>query len=115
MAGRQRPNLIVDDGGDATLMVHRGYFAEENPGLLDEPTDNRNGDRQPRVEGELGWRPSFFHRLVGQWKGVSEETTTGVRRLYQMMERGELLVRQSTSTTRSPSPNSTTFTVVAIR
>ena len=87
------PNLIVDDGGDATLIIHRGYFAEENPGLLDEPTDNKELVIVNRVLKEsLAADPSFFHRLVGQWKGVSEETTTGVRRLYQMLERGELLV-----------------------
>ena len=87
------PNLIVDDGGDATLLIHRGYLAEENPGLLDQPTDNKELAIVNRVLKEsLAADPSFFHRVVGQWKGVSEETTTGVRRLYQMMERGELLV-----------------------
>jgi adenosylhomocysteinase len=87
------PNLIVDDGGDATLLIHRGYYAEENPALLDEPTDNKELAIVNRLLREcLQADPRFFHRLVGQWKGVSEETTTGVRRLYQMMERGELLV-----------------------
>ncbi|HUT95544.1 MAG TPA: adenosylhomocysteinase [Thermoguttaceae bacterium] len=87
------PNLVVDDGGDATLLIHRGYFAEDNPAMLDEPTDNKELAivnrvlRQTRKDD-----PAFFHRVVGQWKGVSEETTTGVHRLYQMMERGELLV-----------------------
>jgi adenosylhomocysteinase len=87
------PHLVVDDGGDATLMIHRGYLAEKDPDILDEPTDNKELAivnrvlRQTRAED-----PQFFHRLVSQWKGVSEETTTGVHRLYQMMERGELLV-----------------------
>ncbi len=86
------PHLIVDDGGDATLLVHRGYYAEENPSLLDEPTDNKELAIVNRVVRQsLAEDPSFFHRLVAQWKGVSEETTTGVRRLYQMLERGELL------------------------
>lgn len=87
------PNLIVDDGGDATLLIHRGYYAEEHPALLDEPTNNKELAIVNRLLREcLQADPQFFHRLVGQWKGVSEETTTGVRRLYQMLERGELLV-----------------------
>ena len=90
---RQGPQLIVDDGGDATLLIHRGYFAEDNPAMLDEPTDNKelaivNGVLRQTQKDD----PGFFHRVVDQWKGVSEETTTGVHRLYQMMERGELLV-----------------------
>ena len=86
------PSLVVDDGGDATLMIHRGYRAEDDPGILDEPTDNKEVAIVNRVLREtLAEDPQFFHRLVAQWKGVSEETTTGVHRLYQMMERGELL------------------------
>jgi len=86
------PNLVVDDGGDATLMIHRGYFAEQNPAILDEPTDNKELAIVNRVLKEtLAEDPQFFHRLVKEWKGVSEETTTGVHRLYQMMEKGELL------------------------
>lgn len=87
------PNLIVDDGGDATLLIHRGYYAEEKPALLDAPTNNKELAIVNRLLREsLQADPQFFHRLVGQWKGVSEETTTGVRRLYQMLDRGELLV-----------------------
>jgi adenosylhomocysteinase len=87
------PHLIVDDGGDATLMIHRGYLAEKDPEILDEPTDNKELAIVNRVlKRTQAEDPQFFHRLVGQWKGVSEETTTGVHRLYQMMERGELLV-----------------------
>jgi adenosylhomocysteinase len=87
------PNLVVDDGGDATLVIHRGYQAEDNPGLLDEPTDNE----ELRIINQLLKRlhqddPQHWHKLVKEWKGVSEETTTGVHRLYQMQERGELLV-----------------------
>ena len=86
------PNLVVDDGGDATLLIHRGYFAEDNPALLDEPTDNKELAIVNRVLKEKQAEdPQFFHRLVEGWKGVSEETTTGVHRLYQMMEKGELL------------------------
>ena len=87
------PNLVVDDGGDATLILHRGYQAEDNPALLDEPTDNKElAIINQVVKCSLAGDPGFFHRAVSQWKGVSEETTTGVRRLYQMLERGELLV-----------------------
>jgi adenosylhomocysteinase len=87
------PQLIVDDGGDATLIIHRGYAAENNPAILDEPTDNAelkiiNALLKETLESE----PGVWHRVVKDWKGVSEETTTGVHRLYQMMERGELLV-----------------------
>jgi adenosylhomocysteinase len=87
------PNLIVDDGGDATLLIHRGYAAEENPAILDEPTDNKELQIVNRVlKAKLAEDKEFWHRVAAEWKGVSEETTTGVHRLYQMMERGELLV-----------------------
>jgi len=76
------PNLVVDDGGDATLIIHRGYQAEENPGLLEQPTDNKELAIVNQVlKRSLTDDSRFFHRLVTQWKGVSEETTTGVRRL----------------------------------
>ncbi len=86
------PHLIVDDGGDATLLIHKGYAIEENPALLDEKGSNKeeqiilNTLRSVYEEDPTKW-----HRLVKEWKGVSEETTTGVHRLYQMKERGELL------------------------
>jgi adenosylhomocysteinase len=87
------PNLVVDDGGDATLLIHRGYRAEQDPSILDEPTDNKELAIVNRtIRDSLFEDPQFFHRVVEQWRGVSEETTTGVHRLYQMMERGELLV-----------------------
>ena len=87
------PNLVVDDGGDATLLIHRGYQAEEDPGLLDQLTDNK----ELRVVNQilkqtLKETPDFWHKAVKEWRGVSEETTTGVHRLYQMEKRGELLV-----------------------
>ena len=87
------PNLVVDDGGDATLMIHLGYRAEEDPSLLEASTDNHEvaiiHALLKRVQQE---NPAFWHRVVRDWKGVSEETTTGVHRLYQMQQRGELLV-----------------------
>ncbi len=90
--GGKGPNLIVDDGGDATLMVHRGYQAEENPALMDTPVKNKdltiiNGILKRKHEED----PTFWHRVVEGMKGVSEETTTGVHRLYQMLENGTLL------------------------
>ncbi len=87
------PNLVVDDGGDATLVIHKGYYAEKNPELLNEKTDNKefkiilNLLRDTQEE-----TPRFWHRVVSEWRGVSEETTTGVHRLYQMQEEGTLLV-----------------------
>jgi len=87
------PNLVVDDGGDATLLLHRGYAAEKNPAILYEPTDNKELAVINRLLKDMqGEEPDFWRRAVGEWKGVSEETTTGVNRLYQMMETGELLV-----------------------
>ncbi len=87
------PHLIVDDGGDATLLIHRGYAAEKNPALLTAPADNKEEAVINRVLQEAqGVAPRFWHAVVESWKGVSEETTTGVHRLYQMAERGELLV-----------------------
>ncbi|MHB1460132.1 MAG: adenosylhomocysteinase [Armatimonadota bacterium] len=87
------PTLIVDDGGDATLVIHRGYAAENDPTILDEHTDNHEMKIINKViKKRLTKIPGYFHATVAKLKGVSEETTTGVHRLYQMMERGELLV-----------------------
>jgi len=87
------PNLIVDDGGDATLLIHWGYKAEENAAFMDKQASSHEEqvilDTISRILNEDKNR---WHRTVADWKGVSEETTTGVHRLYQMMERGELLV-----------------------
>jgi len=87
------PNLVVDDGGDATLLIHRGYYAEQDPSILDEPTDNKElklvNEVLKKTQATDG---QFWHRVVADWKGVSEETTTGVNRLYQMAKKGQLLV-----------------------
>ncbi len=86
------PQLLVDDGGDATLLIHRGYQAEDNPALLDEPTDNRElAIINALLKRELARDPQRWHKVAKEVKGVSEETTTGVHRLYQMMEAGTLL------------------------
>lgn len=87
------PQLIVDDGGDATLLIHRGYAAENNPSILDEPTDIEELKIiNNLLKAELKKDNQRWHKVVKEWKGVSEETTTGVHRLYKMMEKGELLV-----------------------
>ena len=87
------PQLIVDDGGDATLLFHRGCAAEDNPAMLDEVVDNKEIHIQNELLKELQQRdPRFWSKAAEEWKGVSEETTTGVHRLYQMETAGELLV-----------------------
>ena len=86
------PNLIVDDGGDATLLIHRGYAAEEDAKILDEPTSVHEVKCLNAVLREtLSGSPRFWHEMVREIRGVSEETTTGVHRLYQMMKEGKLL------------------------
>ncbi|MBF6629260.1 MAG: adenosylhomocysteinase [Proteiniphilum sp.] len=91
--GGKGPNLIVDDGGDASLLVHMGYQAENDASTIDRKGDNREEqailDTLHRILEEDDQR---WHRTIADMKGISEETTTGVHRLYQMMERGELLV-----------------------
>jgi adenosylhomocysteinase len=87
------PNLIVDDGGDASLMVHLGYKAENTPEILDKKPSNREeAIILAALKDILAREPGKWHRTVAGLKGISEETTTGVHRLYQMMENGELLV-----------------------
>ncbi|HEY5623058.1 MAG TPA: adenosylhomocysteinase [Gammaproteobacteria bacterium] len=86
------PNLILDDGGDATLFVHLGYKAEEDASVLDkEPESEEEAVLLAQLKKTLQRDPQRFHRMVKDIRGVSEETTTGVHRLYQMLERGELL------------------------
>ena len=87
------PQLIVDDGGDATLLIHKGYAAENNPKILDVPAESEEeAVVYQTLKAILAEDPQRWHRTVPELKGVSEETTTGVHRLYQMMEKGELLV-----------------------
>jgi len=86
------PDIIVDDGGDATLLVHRGVQAEKDASILDESTDNKELQMVNNVlKQELKNNPGKWTNMAKNIKGVSEETTTGVHRLYQMLERGELL------------------------
>ena len=91
--GGKGPELVVDDGGDATLFIHKGYELEKGSGWVNTPSDSHEEqvikNLLKRVAKE---RPGFWSGVVASWKGVSEETTTGVHRLYQMKEAGKLLV-----------------------
>jgi adenosylhomocysteinase len=91
--GGKGPELIVDDGGDATLLIHKGYELENGDKWVDTPSGNHEEqvikDLLKKVFAE---DKQHWHKLVKDWRGVSEETTTGVHRLYKMMEQGKLLV-----------------------
>ncbi|MCP5519771.1 MAG: adenosylhomocysteinase [Verrucomicrobiales bacterium] len=91
--GSNGPQLIVDDGGDATLLIHKGYELEEGDGWVNTPSGNHEEqvikDLLKKIHQENPYR---WHELVKDWKGVSEETTTGVHRLYKMHQEGKLLV-----------------------
>ena len=87
------PDLIVDDGGDATLLIHKGYDCENDPSLMDvEPSNAEEAALMSVIKATYAENPNHWHEVVANWKGVSEETTTGVHRLYQMKEQGKLLV-----------------------
>jgi len=87
------PQLVVDDGGDVTLLIHKGYELEEGSDWV----NGASGSKEQQVIKDLlkevkRENPFKWHELVKEWRGVSEETTTGVHRLYQMLEAGKLLV-----------------------
>ena len=87
------PDLIVDDGGDATLLIHKGFECENDPSLLDvNPSNAEEKALMDVIRATYKENPTHWHSVVKRWKGVSEETTTGVHRLYQMKEAGTLLV-----------------------
>jgi len=87
------PQLIVDDGGDATLLIHKGYELEEGSDWVNTPSGSKEEqiikDLLKNIKKE---NPFRWHEIAKEWRGVSEETTTGVHRLYKMMEDGKLLV-----------------------
>jgi adenosylhomocysteinase len=87
------PQLVVDDGGDVTLLLHKGYELEEGDDWVNSPSGSHEEkvikDLLKKVNAES---PYIFHELVKEWRGVSEETTTGVHRLYKLHEAGKLLV-----------------------
>ncbi len=91
--GGKGPELIVDDGGDATLLIHKGYELEEGSDWVNSP----GGSHEEKIIKDLLKKvhqedPVHWHNVVREWRGVSEETTTGVHRLYKMQEAGKLLV-----------------------
>jgi len=91
--GNKGPQLVVDDGGDVTLLIHKGYELEQGDKWVESASSSHEEqvikNLLKRVAKE---RPGFWTDVVKDWKGVSEETTTGVHRLYQMMEAGKLLI-----------------------
>ena len=91
--GGKGPQLVVDDGGDVTLLIHKGYELEEGDGWVNTPSGNHEEqvikDLLKKVHAE---DPHHWHKVAKEWRGVSEETTTGVHRLYKMKEQGKLLV-----------------------
>ena len=103
------PDQIVDDGGDATLLIHRGVAAEDDPTILDEPTDVYELQViNALLKRVLKEKPGHWHKVAANVKGVSEETTTGVHRLIQMAEKNELLfqaVNVNDSVTKSKFDN----------
>jgi len=91
--GGKGPELIVDDGGDATLLLHKGYEMEHGSNWVNTPGDSHEETVIKNLLKKCATeRPGWFSKAVAEWKGVSEETTTGVHRLYQMREAGKLLV-----------------------
>ncbi len=85
------PNMILDDGGDATLLVHLGIQAEKDAKVLAKPTSEEEEVLFAAIRGRLKSKPGWYSKLGAAIKGVSEETTTGVHRLYQMEKEGRLL------------------------
>jgi adenosylhomocysteinase len=91
------PNMLVDDGGDATLMIHLGVAGEKDMKAISYDSDSEDERELLTILRQcVAADATYFTRNSKQIKGVSEETTTGVHRLYQMLERGELLFRPST-------------------
>ncbi|HBE77256.1 MAG TPA: adenosylhomocysteinase [Firmicutes bacterium] len=103
------PDLIVDDGGDATLLIHQGVKAENNPALLKEKFDNKEFQiLMDRLADAYTTNPKKWSKMAEKIHGVSEETTTGVHRLYQLQDKGELLfpaVNVNDSVTKSKFDN----------
>ncbi|MBE7494320.1 MAG: adenosylhomocysteinase [Verrucomicrobiaceae bacterium] len=90
--GNKGPQLIVDDGGDVTLLIHKGYEMENGDKWVDSPSDNHEVKVIKDLLKDIAKKhPGIFHEIVKDLKGVSEETTTGVHRLYEMAKAGKLL------------------------
>ncbi|ROR34166.1 adenosylhomocysteinase [Inmirania thermothiophila] len=84
-------NMILDDGGDATLLLHLGVRAEQDPSVLDEPGSEEERVLFAAIRRRLAERPGWYSQVAAGIRGVTEETTTGVHRLYQMEKEGRLL------------------------
>jgi len=89
--GNQGPNMILDDGGDATLLVHLGRKAETDPSVIAKPTSEEETALFKAIRKKLAAEPGWYTRVGRQIKGVTEETTTGVHRLYEMAKEKRLL------------------------
>jgi adenosylhomocysteinase len=85
------PNMILDDGGDATLLLHLGMQAESNAGVLEHPGNEEEEVLFAAIKKRLKERPGWYNKTAKAIKGVTEETTTGVHRLYQMAKEGRLM------------------------
>ncbi len=85
------PNMILDDGGDATLLVHLGLKAESDPSVISKPTNEEEEALYASIAQRLKSKPGFYAAIAKSIRGVTEETTTGVHRLYQMEKEGRLL------------------------
>jgi len=85
------PNMILDDGGDATLLIHLGKQAETDPSVLDNPENEEEEAAYASIKKRLAEQPGWYSRVAESLKGVTEETTTGVHRLYEMAKKGTLL------------------------
>jgi adenosylhomocysteinase len=91
--GELGPEMVVDDGGDVTLLIHKGYQLELGDKWVDTPSESEEEAVIKRLLKRVAAeRPGYWHQVVKGWRGVSEETTTGVNRLYQMKALGQLLV-----------------------
>jgi adenosylhomocysteinase len=85
------PNMILDDGGDATLLVHLGIRAAQDPSVISKPANEEEEALYAAIKRYLGAKPGWYAKLGENIRGVTEETTTGVHRLYQMAKEGRLL------------------------
>ena len=85
------PNMILDDGGDATLLVHLGMKAEQDPSVISKPTNEEEEALYASIQKRLQTKPGYYTAIGKNIRGVTEETTTGVHRLYEMQNKGSLL------------------------
>src|ERR1043165_1189856 len=87
--GDKGPNMILDDGGDATLLMHIGVKAEKDPSLISNPTSEEETFLFAAIKKKLASHPGWYSKMSKEIRGVTEETTTGVHRLYQMHKEGD--------------------------